>query len=652
MKRSVFIISILSFLGIFLLGLVSFNSVDENYVDKSKCIECHGEFYAQENVHAPVAEDCAYCHEATGNAHPGEEKGFSFTDSQPSLCYMCHDALNNMSNVHMPVSDGECTMCHNPHLADNEKLLHSKPASTICIECHDINTTTQTSGHKHFTEGDCQVCHDPHQSNNSFLLVDKREDLCFNCHNEEINVEDKVISNIKQELETRKYIHEALEMDGCATCHSPHSSEYPSLLNSNFPTHDYTEAKSENFELCFNCHDPEMIVKEKTSTATSFRHGDVNMHYLHINGDRGRNCNLCHEMHASDKSFLIAHNSGFGNIKMPMLFTKTNNGGKCQAVCHSYKEYDRTVIPQLIEEFAEVPQRSDSVINLDTTSTIVSINDIEPQITEKEDTTIQNLETGEKVVIIADLEKDVTTEPELVIVEEAKVEFEPSDEFINQPDSVSESKIKEDLVIAYELAEKSINGEKEDIESVEHTGIDSNKTPETKDEHILSSHDTTSQDLMDDTKVDTLLPTNIGESETEALISENVVMDTIIDEEQTKYDYIDAFEELKDFVVYFSFDKYEISPDQYPTVKKFLHFMNEYPKANLKIVGYTDSLGSTEYNAHLSYLRAKSVADMLIKEGINPTRITIIAEGEGKPKNDNDALSGRKENRRVEIHLQ
>jgi OOP family OmpA-OmpF porin len=77
--------------------------------------------------------------------------------------------------------------------------------------------------------------------------------------------------------------------------------------------------------------------------------------------------------------------------------------------------------------------------------------------------------------------------------------------------------------------------------------------------------------------------------------------------------------------------------------------MNEYPQANVEVVGYTDTSGAASYNQKLSEKRAQSVANALEAEGIDASRITVSGQGENNPIASNDTHEGRVQNRRVEI---
>ena len=74
-----------------------------------------------------------------------------------------------------------------------------------------------------------------------------------------------------------------------------------------------------------------------------------------------------------------------------------------------------------------------------------------------------------------------------------------------------------------------------------------------------------------------------------------------------------------------------------------------YPDLQLKIDGYTDSVGGEQYNQQLSEERAASVRDYLISQGVSANN--VIAQGFGKndPIASNASPEGRQQNRRVEM---
>jgi outer membrane protein OmpA-like peptidoglycan-associated protein len=68
------------------------------------------------------------------------------------------------------------------------------------------------------------------------------------------------------------------------------------------------------------------------------------------------------------------------------------------------------------------------------------------------------------------------------------------------------------------------------------------------------------------------------------------------------------------------------------------------------VAGYTDSVGTEDYNYELGQRRAERVAGYIVgKEGVDPTQLRVVSYGAGKPIADNRTSNGRQSNRRVEI---
>jgi outer membrane protein OmpA-like peptidoglycan-associated protein len=84
-------------------------------------------------------------------------------------------------------------------------------------------------------------------------------------------------------------------------------------------------------------------------------------------------------------------------------------------------------------------------------------------------------------------------------------------------------------------------------------------------------------------------------------------------------------------------------------LNKLVAFLNEYPGRTVMIEGYTDSVGSDDYNQGLSQRRADSVKTYLVGQGIGSARLVAAGKGESAPVADNDSAAGRQQNRRVEV---
>ena len=87
-------------------------------------------------------------------------------------------------------------------------------------------------------------------------------------------------------------------------------------------------------------------------------------------------------------------------------------------------------------------------------------------------------------------------------------------------------------------------------------------------------------------------------------------------------------------------------------IDKFLSTLKRQPADNhlFFVAGYTDSMGSSDYNYELGRKRADSVGRYLImKKAIHPTRVITVSGGDRNPAAKNTTLQGREKNRRVEI---
>ncbi len=102
----------------------------------------------------------------------------------------------------------------------------------------------------------------------------------------------------------------------------------------------------------------------------------------------------------------------------------------------------------------------------------------------------------------------------------------------------------------------------------------------------------------------------------------------------------------------FAFDRAEIKPEFKPTLDKVAAVLRDDPNVRITIIGFTDSIGSEDYNKRLSERRAKATADYLIGRGVSASQIASRGLGESEPRASNATEEGRAQNRRVEIYLQ
>jgi len=101
--------------------------------------------------------------------------------------------------------------------------------------------------------------------------------------------------------------------------------------------------------------------------------------------------------------------------------------------------------------------------------------------------------------------------------------------------------------------------------------------------------------------------------------------------------------------VLFNTGSYILQPGAREKLAKISGILLAHPGLTLEIDGYTDSVGSDEFNQTLSEQRAGSVRDFLAQQGVPGTSITAKGFGMAQPVASNDTPEGRQQNRRVEI---
>ena len=102
-------------------------------------------------------------------------------------------------------------------------------------------------------------------------------------------------------------------------------------------------------------------------------------------------------------------------------------------------------------------------------------------------------------------------------------------------------------------------------------------------------------------------------------------------------------------VVYFDYDRSEITNEGFDLIKVHAEYLNKMPKASVKVQGHCDERGSSEYNLALGERRGNAVKNALMSLGIEANRIEVISFGESTPAvNGHDEAAWAK-NRRAEF---
>ena len=101
----------------------------------------------------------------------------------------------------------------------------------------------------------------------------------------------------------------------------------------------------------------------------------------------------------------------------------------------------------------------------------------------------------------------------------------------------------------------------------------------------------------------------------------------------------------------FDFDRAVVKPDGKAALDGLLQQLRGMDTEVMITVGYTDSVGSADYNQRLSVQRAEAVKAYLVGRGVTSERVYTEGKGESQPVADNRSAAGRASNRRVTVEV-
>ena len=128
----------------------------------------------------------------------------------------------------------------------------------------------------------------------------------------------------------------------------------------------------------------------------------------------------------------------------------------------------------------------------------------------------------------------------------------------------------------------------------------------------------------------------------------------LVDEKENKITQTDEIELNRMYKfknIHFNFNSTELTQAEKNEVDILYEYLYSNKNTKIIILGHTDYFGSSNYNKALSEKRAKSVADYLIKTGLNKTRIKSFGYGNSLPLSTSKTDDARKKNRRVEFKI-
>lgn len=171
------------------------------------CLKCHAGTHPnfERSPHAKAGLSCVSCHSVhgadkqamvrtslhlmgPGAAPTGESKERLIKASQPELCYQCHADQKAQFNmpIHHKVNEGvvKCSDCHDVHGTFQPNNLRSTAdQNAVCTKCHTDVRGPFAFEHAPVRAEGCMSCHTPHGSQNPRLLnMPSIALLCNQCH--------------------------------------------------------------------------------------------------------------------------------------------------------------------------------------------------------------------------------------------------------------------------------------------------------------------------------------------------------------------------------------------------------------------------------------------------------------------------------------
>lgn len=124
----------------------------------------------------------------------------------------------------------------------------------------------------------------------------------------------------------------------------------------------------------------------------------------------------------------------------------------------------------------------------------------------------------------------------------------------------------------------------------------------------------------------------------------------------TNFQTVQKFKRVQKYrLILFEFARDQVnisSPYLQRKIRDIVEQAKKSPEAHMVLKGYTDVIGTPEYNRELSLKRARTIFDQLVQQEISPSRISYFGLGEDSPIMSNDLPAGRMLNRRVEVFIE
>jgi DmsE family decaheme c-type cytochrome len=264
------------------------DAAPSEFAGSDTCATCHEEVAKgfASNPHIKMAQmhgksgvTCENCHGA-GKAHADSADPSKISNPAKSsakevdaACLSCHHGQHsNFERSAHGEANVSCVSCHSIHGGKDPEQLLKAEQPVLCFQCHtDAKPQFSLPFHHKVDEGlvKCSDCHDPHGTfgRKGLKSVSQQDAVCMKCHAETAG--------------PFVYEHAVVKTEGCVSCHSPHGSPNPRLLN-----------RANVNTICLECHSPSQ------NFSTSEPIGPA-----HNQAVQYQACTICHtDIHGSNVS--------------------------------------------------------------------------------------------------------------------------------------------------------------------------------------------------------------------------------------------------------------------------------------------------------------------------------------------------------------
>ena len=248
-------------------------------------------------VSVPGSDKCLECHEDYVKAYAMTKHGRVLPEGG---CESCHGPMSK--HLDAPRKEPTLAVTFKP-----EGKLSPAQKSAICLQCHEGTRRTYWEGGPHeVNEVTCDSCHYTmaRRSDRNLTIAEDGKDACLTCH---IEKRGQIMKSAHMPVKEGKV--------DCGSCHNPHGSYGPKLLNTATVN-----------ETCYQCH------AEKRGPFL-WEHAPVR-----------ENCANCHDSHGSNNPGMLKIKSPFqclschqfgGHPNMPRYNRVSTNLAQGCANCHS-----------------------------------------------------------------------------------------------------------------------------------------------------------------------------------------------------------------------------------------------------------------------------------------------------------------------------